>query len=1182
MDVPQVIGRNVACFIAVVAMEWKIARRLSRYWVIAAILAAFFILLFLQACINKVAVSSSAPIFGYFDPYYLLNNVDPMVFVVCQMAAILLAFDASHRHRRQQIFEVLESRPLSNLSSFLGRILASAVCIWVVALVTFGVCQIVLGISSIVQFPVGRLIAFDDAARTLGILLPLYLLVASAVATFLSELVKSRFLCVLALSAFILVELLFLSGTMAESTQSNVLTLIFARELTYIVDVARLAHPIDAIAVISFIAGLCFLTCCITRRRDGFNTLRSSLTAVACLVLTGIALTTSSLLILFDDTVYREFQKDHAHRANDAHMDIERLSGTVELDPGESISIDLTYDVVPSDTTDSLIFSLNPGMEISRMIVNKHTSDFVFHNGVLSIDLPEMLEPDKAIQFEIQATGKPNLAFAYLDASLDYHKSSEIPNQLRQVLGTQASIFNNQIVALLPSIRWFPMPGRNNDRDSFQIFDLDLHVRVLNDRWTVVGPSANHTTDEKPNIGRFKPSSPIPPFTIVASQYVKESIPIGEYSIDVYTYPKHTTNVELFDDVREQLTANLSEFLDRLSSTGITHPFDVVSLVEVPHHLRMVGGGWRMLPVQSQPGIFLMKESGFPTAVLQHRIKRNFDEAPADADFQSTKLRFLRSYLARSADGSDFIEWATANLWSNRVRYSEQGYQAIEYVFTNLAARTFLTGGYTTSTFTILPAADHFNRSIRMSHSSFRSITSDPSANFSYAASDGMLWRRTSIATDHPHIWRILQRESLMDIDYAEDPVTGEKLLALKTHPLTEALFQYNSTENTVELLAQLLNTHEGKSFSLSDVYLLAQDLDYEVAPFLTEWLVGTKLPGILISPMKITQLGNNDEDPAQYRSTLHLRNDEDVEAILQLMYFPAYTDSSSDNEPLYEMVRLPGNTSKQVNLVHEFPIALVAVQPFLSLNRYVFSVQSNQRENFPQESRREFPLIEPSTWRPSSTGIIVDDLDEGFQVKQILPKPTSAFVRKLTSWFTYPQTDPAMDGNVVVYGSTFSGSPGNYWERVVSFYAWGKYRRTYATVYSPNEGVEASFETTLPHSGTWELEYHAPLRPIGARRDSYGKLTIRVWGERKPRNVTFDVKMADPSWNSLGTFEIVDRHTKVELIDASPIDPYHIVMADAIRWSPRTEEIEQQAIGESHINYGSTFVDEIYGNSRR
>lgn len=632
--------------------------------------------------------------------------------------------------------------------------------------------------------------------------------------------------------------------------------------------------------------------------------------------------------MLFDEAVYREFQMDHAHRADEVHVDIERLSGTVELDPGESISIDLTYDVVPSTTTDSLIFSLNPSMEIDRVNVNGRTSDFVFHNGVLSIELPEMLEPVKAIQFEIQASGKPNLSFSYLDASLDYHKSSEIPQQLRQVLGTEASIFDNQIVALLPSIRWYPMPGRNNERDSFQIFNLDLQVRVLDDRWTVVGPSANHATDEKPNTGHFKPSSPIPPFTIVASNYVKQSIPVGEYSFDVYTYPEHTTNVGLFDDVREPLTTNLTEFFDRLSSTGISHDFDVVSLVEVPHHLRMVGGGWRMLPVQSQPGIFLMKESGFPTAVLQHRIKRIFDEAPADAEFQSTKLGFLRSYLGRSPDGSDFLEWATANLWSNRVRYSGQGYQAIEYVFTNLASKTFLTGGYTTSTFTLLPAADHLNRSIRMSFSSFRSIIFDPSANFSYAASDDMLWRRTGMATDHPTLRKILLRKSLMEIDYEADPVIGEKLLAAKTRPLTEALFQYNPREETTQFLAQLLNEHEGKSFSLSDVYRLAQDLDYEVAPFLTDWMVGTKLPGILVSPMKITQLGNSEGDSAAYRPTLHIRNDEDVEAILRLMYFPFPTNTNSPgfDEIHYETIRLRGKTSKQVNLVNESPVMLVAM----------------------------------------------------------------------------------------------------------------------------------------------------------------------------------------------------------------------------------------------------------------
>ena len=64
-----------------------------------------------------------------------------------------------------------------------------------------------------------------------------------------------------------------------------------------------------------------------------------------------------------------------------------------------------------------------------------------------------------------------------------------------------------------------------------------------------------------------------------------------------------------------------------------------------------------------------------------------------------------------------------------------------------------------------------------------------------------------------------------------------------------------------------------------------------------------------------------------------------------------------------------------------------------------------------------------------------------------------------------------------------------------------------------------------------------------------------------------FDVKMADPSWNSLGRFEIVDRHTKVELIDASPIDPLHAVMVDAIRWTPRPKVVEQPANRDTDIN---------------
>lgn len=194
--------------------------------------------------------------------------------------------------------------------------------------------------------------------------------------------------------------------------------------------------------------------------------------------------------------------------------DIEQVSGTVRIRPRTHLELDLVLVVKPPETnrqvTDTadigertpfgsssgdprpLVFSLNPGIEIDSLTMDGQPVDYRHQNGVLRIDGPKPWESREGHLMTITAQGVPDPDFAYLDSAIDVYALSRLNSSMSN-LGTVASVFDSDYVALMPATRWLPSSGPNLSADHPRVrrdyFLLDIEVEIPTE-WHVVGPGA--------------------------------------------------------------------------------------------------------------------------------------------------------------------------------------------------------------------------------------------------------------------------------------------------------------------------------------------------------------------------------------------------------------------------------------------------------------------------------------------------------------------------------------------------------------------------------------------------------------------------------------------------------------------------------------------------------------------
>ena len=247
-------------------------------------------------------------------------------------------------------------------------------------------------------------------------------------------------------------------------------------------------------------------------------------------------------------------------------LDLEHVSGRVELHPAKFISLDIKLQIRTPELFQATeaVFAFNPGFHIDDVYVNgMPVNRYEFKSGLLKVPWDPKIT---AAELHVLARGKPLESFAYMDAVIDVANLKG--KQLRRLrnLGTESTIFHSAYVALLPGSHWYPTPGvatgrANLDKHATDFHTFDLEI-TTHRNWLVVAPG-ERARDKAgtPDTYHIRSSIPVPSITVVSSKFARSAITAEGVEFELLVSPhrrkalEHLVGIEI--ELKEWLTERL-------------------------------------------------------------------------------------------------------------------------------------------------------------------------------------------------------------------------------------------------------------------------------------------------------------------------------------------------------------------------------------------------------------------------------------------------------------------------------------------------------------------------------------------------------------------------------------------------------------------------------------------------
>lgn len=1109
-------------FAAVLLAEVRTTRRLARTWVMAALAVGTTLIGYLFFA-NLHGESSSFLPSAVTSPRFLVDSFGGYLLWFLMAATVFLGFDIGSRERRERIADAVDTRPVSNLQLLTGRLAGVVLTLAVPMAVTFALIQ---GVGTL-----GQLLDWDIQASIEPVSLAVFLVLDAlpalafwgAMVFLLAAMLRNRL--AVAMVAFGLLGLAiwgfsrtpaWLVEYVAPAPDRLVSDLV-----TSVPDAATVA---ERLSVVAAAAGLLALAALLLPRPDTYSRIRCGMAAMV-LVCVGAAGIASVVVHAHAELGVRDDWREARESATGASADIRTLAGTVLIDPGDSLQIDVTVTVaVPDPVPDRLVFPFNPGMATRAVRVDGQTAAFEHRDGLLGVELPATVQGELVVG--VRADGIPNPDFAYLDSAIDYRAIAGA-NPLRN-LGTEASLFDGSYVALMPGVHWLPdtLVRRRSARD-FRHVDLVVQVPT---GWLVAGPGRREALDAARY--RFAPTSPVTPIGILAAEYERFATMIDGVELELLLSPRHTAPASYFEDTEAEIDDALTALFKDVATLGVRYPHGALRMVEVPARLRGYGGGWQMETTLALPGVLLLRERGFPTGRFYTPT------VPIGGPFSTEKLERLRMLFREDRSGADPFAGLAHNLFLHQTEARGDGAAALNYLCHALVTR--LLGD----------DEGYFSAHVYASSPSVRTLLVGSFAS-AFAGGSGSVSGEVFGAVRPPSVWERALGTPLADLQ-ALEPSQAINILTMKGDAAARTIVDGAGREATARLVSELLRRYRGASFTFADFEEVAEEAGVDLPGLLGDWLHDASLPGFIAYAVTTVRLEDATDGKPRYQLRIDVFNGEHTPGLFRLRY--RFGDSAVVHES--DPVRVPGRAAMEAGLVTGAPIRELWVAPYLSLNRHEFPVRVPETDATAAADAVPFVGARSSNWRPvSGPGIVVDDLDPGFAATAPPGMDSSTTLSRVDideGLPVYQRADPVLEAH---------------WSRQEQPTSWGRYRHTIARV-TPGDGDRAAtFSALLPESGRWRVDYFLPDLDVGytTRSQSPFRLTANLEftspGNRGPRlgnydmrissagsvhPVEFDAAAAEPGWTTLGRFDL--DAGEVSLVVTNRTDG-RTVVADAVRW---------------------------------
>lgn len=751
------------------------------------------------------------------------------------------------------------------------------------------------------------------------------------------------------------------------------------------------------------------------------------------------------------------------------------------------------------------VFTLNPGLKVSSVLLNGKESTFDRQLNILLIQADTVFEAKTPLELVIEYKGTIDERACFID--IDPQQKYQKPNRWIFDLGRRYAFVEPSFVLLTPEAQWYPQAGVGySDTSPYwyqkDFIDFQLEVQTLPGLRPV---SQGEPKQESDNRFVFEREYDLPQLSLSIGKYEKRSLSADSLKFSVYFIEGHDYFDTALPDIRDTIPSIIREKLgDFERRCGLKYPFKEFSIVEVPAQFKSYDRSWTSVHETIQAGMAYMPEKGMYTRNLdfngsikrRKRWSRNRNRSDEEMQIEAL-IRFLDEFFRFKNVDTNF------NGGNTTVDESINPYYQFAQLYemcNNLQSRQW-------------PVLNRVFESY---------LRSDNEAGGDWV-------RRSSGSTQNELANMVLQEKSFAEIlTLKENKQLIDNVIELKGEALFSLMQAKAGTDRFRAFIINLLEQYRFRNLPF-DVFAQALESEFEIdlSQHMTNWFEEINMPRYLISTpvaekvvageRELTRIGFKIANYGQSEGVIKadILTEEPLEKIL-------FLEAGQTKEIFYLSMGEPSgirfNTLTSGNLPNkiEYSFEQISETGILNAQEKVVAIKNP----FLLENKRE---------------IIVDNESPEFEFSHYEE------VSRLRKWLN------SSDGEDFKYKGTRVWRPPLNWTATTNDDFFGEFVRSAFYIKSGDGSKAAAWHIPITEPGRYDVFYHVYKdESFNWDRNQRGSYRFIIPHENGTDEPNIELKGDSPGgWISLGDYEFTADTITITLSNESRL---RAVFADAVK----------------------------------
>lgn len=803
-----------------------------------------------------------------------------------------------------------------------------------------------------------------------------------------------------------------------------------------------------------------------------------------------------------------------------------------------------------SQALDRYVFSLNPGLKVSKLTRGGEAVPFEREHHILTVTLATGLAPGDEDSVTISYSGAIDERVCYPD--IDEESRAQAYRIVFYNIDKRFAFIRPDYVLLTPESLWYPRAGLTEGAAWPQVLPKDFpefSLRVKT-RQGLRAVSQGAVTDNGDGEFVFTPEVPLSQLSLAIGRYelrsitVEDTITSGDSTVieltdyNIYSLQGHDFFLQYFTELNSVLPEIISDARVQYENRiGLKYPYRRLSLVEAPIQFYAFERNWMLGMETVQPELVFLPEkaatltgsdfrmdsyfmnrrtgvNSMSVVAIQKRIFQGFVNSALLASPVHSRNTRTQGNGSLFAGGVDFFDCTVFPLYSSHQRH----FSSARWPLFNLALEYHLNKK--------LDTEEEVKTSLRIR--GYRGMSSDDEA--SLALADRSLEEILEKPGEGDDVPGILKVKCDFLFNYVRSKIGDDQLTALLNDCLENETFCDISAETFIDSLSVLCGEDLGQ--------------------FLDSWLHENKLPAFEFSSPRMYEFV--DGNKTLYQILFSITNNGDADGLVGINFiwgkggrWERVYGSRPQNSADERFYAVKAGQSKEIGIVMDAKITKLWVNTCISQNlpgsmalQFVDARPAPDAEAFDGERVLAGPVL---TEEPGV--VIVDNEDPLFEVHSA---EKESFLKKILNRSDEEQKD--------YIGLLQRRTPAK-WSNALFGNFYGKYKHSGYYIKAGNGENKVSWKADLPEPGKYELSYHVVDIPstnlfnLGRKKPRVKDFHFTVYDDEGANELNVDLDGAEPGWYSLGTFYFSPGEARLELSDQSKGE---LVYADAVRWALR------------------------------